>query len=152
MEHDTSDIHAENESSIIAPPNLQKRDRDILLLSAFIILMAFLLKVEEPRVRLAVWPETLIPQSCFSRIYFGIDCPGCGLTRSFIYLANGELTKSLSANRVGWFLALGVLFQIPFRIASLRTNGLIMPVLVRKSLGWTVVVILISNWVYNLFA
>ena len=131
-------------------PNLRKRDRDMLAIAGVVIVLAFLLKVEEPRVRLAVWPGFLVPESCFARVYYEVDCPGCGLTRSFIYLADGEIQKSLNANRVGWLLALSVLLQIPFRIVSLKTEGRFISIPVRRAMGWSIVIILISNWVYNL--
>ena len=131
--------------------NLRRRDRDMLIIATVVVAFAFLLKVEEPRVRLAVWPGLLIPESCFARTYYEVDCPGCGLTRSFIYLADGELQKSLHANRVGWILALSVLLQIPFRILSIRNDGRFISIPVRRAMGWSIVIILISNWVYNLF-
>lgn len=33
--------------------------------------------------------------SCFYKKYFGIECPGCGIQRSFIYLLKGDLVHSL---------------------------------------------------------
>jgi hypothetical protein len=57
-----------------------------------------------------------LPASCFVRESLGFDCPGCGLTRSFVYFFQGNFASSLAANRCGWLLAIAVAFQIPFRI------------------------------------
>jgi hypothetical protein len=34
-------------------------------------------------------------QSCFYKKYFGIECPGCGMQRSFIELLKGNIWESL---------------------------------------------------------
>lgn len=31
---------------------------------------------------------------CFYKKYFGFDCPGCGMQRSFLALINGNLSES----------------------------------------------------------
>lgn len=33
---------------------------------------------------------------CFYKKYLGVDCPGCGMQRSFIALLKGEFAESLS--------------------------------------------------------
>ena len=33
--------------------------------------------------------------NCLFKEYFGYDCPGCGIQRSFLYLIEGDLEKSL---------------------------------------------------------
>ncbi|HSN69293.1 MAG TPA: DUF2752 domain-containing protein [Thermoanaerobaculia bacterium] len=38
---------------------------------------------------------------CWSRILLDRDCPGCGLTRSFVALAGGHLGRALQCNPVG---------------------------------------------------
>ncbi len=129
---------------------LRRRDIEMLGLAIFIICCTFLLTVEEPRVRLRIWPCLLLPESCSTRIYFDMDCPGCGLTRSFIYLGQGQLLHSLHANRVGWILAACVILQLPFRIISLRRRGEFLSHFVRRCLGWAIFLILMLNWLGNL--
>ncbi len=34
--------------------------------------------------------------TCFSKYYFGIECPGCGVQRSFICLIRGDFMDSLA--------------------------------------------------------
>jgi hypothetical protein len=60
-----------------------------------------------------------LPPFCGSRTLLGVDCPGCGLTRSFVALAHGDLTRSLQFHRLGWLVAVCVAAQIPYRALSL---------------------------------
>lgn len=46
-----------------------------------------------------------VPETCFAKIYFGADCPGCGLTRSMVHLAHGRFSDSVKANPGGAMLA-----------------------------------------------
>lgn len=45
----------------------------------------------------------LLPERdlCWSRVLLGQECPGCGLTRSFIAVASGQLGHALAYNRLG---------------------------------------------------
>ncbi len=44
---------------------------------------------------------------------FGIDCPGCGLTRSFIHFAHGRIVEGFALNPAGIAIFLFVVTQIP---------------------------------------
>jgi hypothetical protein len=50
-----------------------------------------------------------IPVMCQWRRIFGVSCPGCGLTRSFVYLAHLQPVKAFEMNLLGppFFLAMG---------------------------------------------
>ncbi|MGH7199928.1 MAG: DUF2752 domain-containing protein [Planctomycetaceae bacterium] len=56
-----------------------------------------------------------LPETCGSRQWLGVECPGCGLTRSMIYLAQGRFVDSLRLHRLGWLMALAIVLQIPYR-------------------------------------
>lgn len=43
------------------------------------------------------WIEDNAP-GCFFKSTFGIDCPGCGMTRAFFALMKGEIGESLYYN------------------------------------------------------
>ena len=59
-----------------------------------------------------------IPEICVWKRAFGISCPGCGMTRSWVYLAHGDWRTALSMNVLGPIVFLAALFQIP--LAALR--------------------------------
>jgi hypothetical protein len=60
-----------------------------------------------------------VPEICFWKRALGIDCPGCGLTRSWVYLAHGDWRAAWSMNVLGPILFLTALIQIPLAAARL---------------------------------
>jgi hypothetical protein len=62
---------------------------------------------------------TPLPETCLSRRLLNFDCPGCGLTRSFVALAHFDVARAWHFNPAGllWFAAL--LWQAPYRAAQL---------------------------------
>lgn len=128
------------------------RHREMLMIAIFVVVCSFSFKVVDGRqVVFRWWPSLVVPETCGSRQWFGVECPGCGLTRSFIYLAQGDLERSLAVNRVGWVMALSVLLQFPYRIAALRTNKPVLPPLLCKWFGNGLIAMLILNWTWNQF-
>ena len=57
-----------------------------------------------------------IPETCASRRILGVSCPGCGLTRSFVFTARGELRQAVKANAMGPMLFCLCWLQIPYRL------------------------------------
>ncbi len=60
-----------------------------------------------------------LPELCTLRAQFGISCPGCGMTRTFIHLAHGRWQDALTMNPVGIIVFLFVCAQIPLGIYRL---------------------------------
>lgn len=126
-----------------------RRHREMLCLSFAAIVLSFVLDVRtDHRVFLRGYPRLVAPESCPSRAWFGVRCPGCGLTRSFIHLAQGDWRRSIADNRVGILMAIATLAQIPYRGAALalgrdRPLGVIFP----KIFGYLLIASLIGAWV-----
>jgi hypothetical protein len=61
-----------------------------------------------------------LPPLCQMKMLTGMDCPGCGMTRSFIAAAHGQWRDSFRFNPAGplWF-AFSTL-QIPYQSLQLR--------------------------------
>ena len=56
-----------------------------------------------------------IPVMCTLRRLTGVSCPGCGLTRSFTFMAHGHVAEALEMNKLGPLLFVLVAAQIPYR-------------------------------------
>lgn len=59
-----------------------------------------------------------IPETCTLHTQLGIDCPGCGLTRSFIHLAHGRAQAAWQLNPIALFMFAYVAWQIPLALIS----------------------------------
>ena len=78
-----------------------RRHRQVLAIACGVWVLAFALQVLPPgRVSLRGLPMIPLPQVCFSRTWLGLKCPGCGLTRSIIQLAQGNWQASCA--NIGW--------------------------------------------------
>ena len=88
----------------------------LLLAAVAVIVMSFLMRLVGDNLVFmpgSVWP---IPETCAARQWLGIDCPGCGLTRSFIAISSGDLARAWNFNPAGFVLYLFVVGQIPWRL------------------------------------
>jgi hypothetical protein len=120
-----------------------------MLIAGLIVLVSAPLLEVRPQGKVGIrgWSAFVLPPTCFARDALGIDCPGCGLTRSFVHLAHGDWSSSLKCHRIGWLLMLAVLLQIPYRIHALRNSdkALLSP---RTSswIGTGLIALLLGNW------
>lgn len=126
----------------------QKRQRFMLGLSLFVIMAAFSLRtLDTGGVQISWLPQLPIPELCGSRVMFGVSCPGCGLTRSFIALADGDFASSLQFNRIGWIMALTLIAQIPYRIYMMsKPPELVIDLRWPKWFATFLIALLFGNW------
>ena len=123
--------------------------------SAAVIVLAFALQLNPAGRVSASWlPLESLPPLCGSRAWFGVNCPGCGLTRSFVALAGGHWGESLRIHRLGWLMAVTVALQIPYRLWGLwEVRG---GVLVERRwptwFGNGLIAALVLNWLWNVLA
>lgn len=123
----------------------------MLCVASAVVVLACLFEVHsDQRVALACLPGWPLPEMCLSRSAFGVSCPGCGLTRSFVYLAHGDWTASWTMHRLGWLLALAVVLQLPYRAWALCVKdkaplGKAVP----KFFGSLLIALLLVNWLMN---
>jgi len=96
-----------------------------------------------------------LPETCMSRRIFGVSCPGCGLTRSFVAVAHGDIRMGIKANTMGPMLYLLCWLQIPYRIfryfgcgSSLEAR----PQLSRAAdlIIWILLIGLVFTWILRL--
>jgi hypothetical protein len=148
--------HDAAEAASVGSPKADKRHdrhygyhRTLLWMAVAAVVAACLLRVRpDEKVEFTIlqgWPA---PELCQSRAWLGWDCPGCGLTRSFIHLAHGDVASSLAVHRIGWLVALWVVLQLPYRVWAMRSAhgqplGRVFPWVVT----WSLMALLIANWI-----
>jgi len=59
------------------------------------------------------------PIHCFMFKTLGIKCSLCGLTRSLVWFAHGNFTKSINSHRIGPAIFAFICLQVPYRIYAL---------------------------------
>lgn len=60
-----------------------------------------------------------VPTLCVWRQLTGLRCPGCGLTRSFVYMGGGHPLDALRTHILGPAMWIFVAAQIPYRMMRL---------------------------------
>jgi hypothetical protein len=136
-----------------ADVQLRRLHRQMLWIACGVIGMSLVLRVRtDDHAAFCFLPDWPIPASCPSQALLGIDCPGCGLTRSFVHLAHGDWRHAFEKHRLGWLLALAVAVQIPYRLVALvgrnpQPLGTRIPYLFSMAL----IAALIGNWVLRIF-
>jgi hypothetical protein len=118
---------------------------------AVIALSAVLTTVDDRAVAVPGFTNLPLPEVCQSRRWLGWDCPGCGLTRSFIHFFHGRWEQSYAMHRLGWLLAVLTVLQIPYRLYALATSqalplGKVFP----QTLGYLLLAALLTNWALKL--
>jgi hypothetical protein len=132
-------------------PAQRRRHWEMLIISLLAIALSFALFIRpDGRVALRGLEAHPVPETCLAKEMFHIECPGCGLTRSFICLARGDVAGSWAYNHVGWLMALACLLQVPYRTVCLSTHRSLAS---RPStiFGYVLIAALIVNWVINQF-
>lgn len=121
----------------------------MMVLACLVIVASFVLRVQEDGVHVAVGgaPSLELPPTCLSNTLFGVRCPGCGLTRSFVYLAHGDFLSSFRVHHLGWLLFALTLCQIPYRLYQIFHTDKSKALLTFASwVGRVLLVLLLANW------
>lgn len=130
-------------------PKRRRFNVEFLVIACVVIVLAFVLQVQEDGERVAVGgsPNAVLPPTCMSYAWFGIRCPGCGLTRSFIHLAHGDPLSSFRSHRLGWLVFALTLAQIPYRLHLLYRPAKSKALLVFAGwVGRVLILLLLANW------
>lgn len=122
----------------------------ILIGCVAILVAAFVFETDELGLRFFGWKW---PVHCVLYHTFGIKCAFCGMSRSFVAMAGGELQKAWHYHRLGAILFAFILLQIPYRIWALMIYPKRVARTIRKPLLLSGIVILIAiftNWLFYL--
>jgi hypothetical protein len=129
----------------------QARHRTMLIVACGVVVLSLLLHVRsDQRVEFTWLPNIPLPESCWTYSLFGTKCPGCGLTRSIVYLAHGDWQASLAIHRLGILMAVAILAQFPYCIAGLFwKKDYPLGHRFASIVAWTLIVLLIGNWLFE---
>ncbi len=136
--------------AVVPHPLSRHGDLAILWISLAIIAWSLVLSVVGDRVAIFFLPRWPLPQMCASRRFLAIDCPACGLTRSFVHLAHGHWQAAWHCHRLGWLLALLTVLQIPYRLLALSGMRLLKPG-EGRGIIWGLIAAFIVNWLAGFF-
>ena len=126
-----------------------------LVLSIAVITASFLMRHESGAQVFLPTMSVPLPDICAFKNFLGIDCPGCGLTRSFINISHGKWSRAWAFNPTGFLLYLLIAIQIPWQSLQLTRNyqkksRLVFPYV------WTIViamiVVMFAQWTVKLLA
>ena len=128
--------------------------REMLAVACAVVILAFLLvEVSNGRVAVRGFTGCPLPECCLSRRLFGLKCPGCGLTRSIIHLAEGDWRASWRSHRLGGLIAALIVLQIPYRLMALRRpDRALIPVRWLVVFGYVLIALLIGNWLMDVLS
>ncbi len=94
-----------------------------------------------------------LPGFCLTNAIFGADCPGCGMTRSFILLGHGDIAESLQYHRLGVVVYLFLFTQIAYHAYMLTRRDRPAACLILRlqhSAPWALIALLLINWCYGI--
>ncbi len=113
------------------------------------VLVASVLLPQPSGGRTVVFGWTM-PPCCPSQAVLGVNCPGCGLTRSFVCTADGDLGQAVSYNRLG--PAMFVFVALIFLVNLARWIGAprFLPLGLGDRIAAALITLLILNWAFNL--
>jgi hypothetical protein len=89
------------------------------------------------------------PILCPMRAMTGLDCPGCGLTRSFCALAHGRLIQSVEYHCLGPLFFAAMLAAIPLLVVEAirrRKVHLFHRILFSTRVAYTLAAVLVMQW------
>jgi hypothetical protein len=83
-----------------------------------------------------------LPGMCLSRRIFGVNCPGCGLTRSFVSLTHGDWRLAFHFHRLGPVLYFYFILLILFHAFGLWKRNQPLPKTLLKVHHITAIIII----------
>lgn len=123
-----------------------------LAISLLMIVTPFFLSCStETEARVFVGSRPL-PGICIAKM-LGASCPGCGMTRSFVYLTHGEVRESLKLHRIGALLYLYLVIQVGLRWYLLKRPEAAKETWAINLQHWSataIILLLIANWFFGL--
>jgi cytochrome b561 len=125
----------------------------LLLLASAVMILTFIMQREGQSVVNFPFTNYPLPQLCSMKRTYGIDCPGCGLTRSFLSIGRFQFAQAMHFNPAGIFVFGLIAVQIPWRITQLARIRKGLPQLQADWFLWYLgicVVVMVGQWLVRL--
>jgi hypothetical protein len=91
--------------------------------------------------------QMTLPDACWSHRIFGLPCPGCGLTRSFVAMAHDGVKSAFQFHPLGPVLFVMCCFQIPYRLLMFFRHDYLRQVSDSlEIITWVVILALLTLW------
>ncbi len=88
----------------------------ILIICCGIIAAALIITPAKTEISYLKIGSIPLPDTCIFHNLTGLPCPGCGLSRSIVAAAHGEIINSFSHHRLGLLTLVYILLQFVFRL------------------------------------
>ena len=127
-----------------------------LVLSVVVLVLSMTMSVRGAGTQVSLpFLNEPLPELCHMRRFTGLDCPGCGLTRSFISLGHGDVAAAWRFNPTGILLFGLLIAQLPYRSLQLWRIRRDQPEWYPRQLfAWLTVAfvsMLLMQWVFKLY-
>ncbi len=90
----------------------RQTDTWLLAVCSLVVVGSMVLTPSSEAVTLLGWK---LPPLCLYSALLGVECFGCGITRSFTYMGHGQLTEALTLHSLGPVAYVLVAAQVPLR-------------------------------------
>jgi hypothetical protein len=126
----------------------------LLLLCLAPLVAAALLSVDGERVVVPLI-DVALPTVCWSRRWFDISCPGCGLTRGLVSTMHGDFAAAWDYNPAVFAAIVVLVYQVGFRsVQTVQIRRVLRErPLLRRGIGgwmfWGVLAAMLVQWVWS---
>ena len=125
----------------LLPDSVRQLHANILFSSVLVLVMLVLCQNQFQQI-------SSIPHFCVFQKIMNVPCPGCGVTRSFFSIVEGNVMLAWQFNPVGLCLFLFLVIQIPLRIVALKFKQTSDTVArFSKTASWVVICIMSLVWI-----
>lgn len=103
---------ADRAHRVLARKLQRQTDAWLLAVCSLVVVASIALTPSTAAVALFGWE---LPPLCIYSALLGVECFGCGITRSFTYMGHGQLTEALALHKLGPVAYVLVVSQLPLR-------------------------------------
>ncbi len=124
-----------------------------LAIGVIVVALSMLMRTEGQTAVFLPGASRPLPPSCMTKYLYGLDCPGCGMTRAFISISHGQLEQAWNFNAASFVVYPFIAIQIPWNLLQIgmllwRRRAIELPYL--YWLPVLVSIVLTMHWLWRL--